>query len=151
MLRKIQESDLAALTAYIADYKTEQGPTSTEADKASIAKELARCVGSQEHEVFLSLSDDSTILGFILVHWCPFPLWKGLEAYISDLVVGAKARGLGIGGKLIDFVEAEARRKGCVRLMLNNPKDYESYKREFYKKRGYEERTNFANFIKRLD
>ena len=36
-------------------------------------------------------------------------------------------------------------------MMLNNPKEYESYKRAFYNKMGFVERTNYANFVKILE
>jgi GNAT superfamily N-acetyltransferase len=49
---------------------------------------------------------------------------------------------------LLEVIEAEAKERGCSRLMLLNLRQRESYRREFYKKHGWEERPGVANFIR---
>ena len=65
-------------------------------------------------------------------------------------MVGETHRGLGIGTELMRAVEREARKRGCCRIMLNNPHKSEAYKRGFYIKLGFNERTDFANYVKPL-
>ncbi len=56
-------------------------------------------------------------------------------------------RGKSTGQKLINELSSIADSKGAVRLMLNNEKNSESYKRSFYKKQDFTEWENFANFV----
>jgi GNAT superfamily N-acetyltransferase len=76
---------------------------------------------------------------------------SGPEGYVSELFVSASARGQGIGRELLKVIESEARVRGCQRLSLTNLRDRESYKRQFYLKAGWHERSEAANFIYVLD
>jgi GNAT superfamily N-acetyltransferase len=69
------------------------------------------------------------------------------EGYVSELFVAESARGAGLGTKLLEAVKDLAIGRGCSRLMLVNRKTRESYKRGFYRKLGWEERQEFANFV----
>ena len=69
------------------------------------------------------------------------------EGYISELFVRKSARGQGIGTRLLAAVEDEAATRGCSRLRLLNLRNRESYQRGFYRKRGWEEWQDAANFI----
>lgn len=48
-----------------------------------------------------------------------FLAW-GRVLYVDDLVTAAKARGRGHGGLLMDWLLAEARRRGCAELHLDS-------------------------------
>jgi GNAT superfamily N-acetyltransferase len=74
----------------------------------------------------------------------------GPEGYVSDLFVTESTRGAGIGTGLLAAVEDMAVSRGCSRLMLVNRKTRESYQRGFYRKLGWEEREEFANFVRHL-
>jgi len=146
MIRKATLGDLPHLTALVCNHLADD---STDI-KDHVSSEFRACIGHKERTVYVAMDDRDECLGYILVHWIPFPLIKGHEGYISDLVVEEKHRGRGLGSDLMSAVEAEARQRRCCRLMLNNPKKAESYKRAFYKKRGFEEREHFSNFVKML-
>lgn len=47
-------------------------------------------------------------------------LFAGRFCYVDDLVTDADSRSLGQGGALFDWLVAEARRVGCVRLELDS-------------------------------
>jgi len=47
-------------------------------------------------------------------------LYTGRHYYVDDLVTDAAARSLGYGGALFDWLVAEARGEGCVRLELDS-------------------------------
>jgi GNAT superfamily N-acetyltransferase len=82
-----------------------------------------------------------------MIHWLPYLILPAPEGFISELFVHPRARGLGAGRKLLEAATTEARARGCARLGLVNFRTEESYRRDFYKKHGWTERPEAANFI----
>ncbi len=115
-----------------------------------VAAQLARCMTDDSHAVYVAEDEAGTLTGYASVHWLPYLIHTGPEGYVSELFVGAAYHGQGIGSALLDAVTAEARQRGCSRLSLLNMRGRESYRREFYKKRGWEERPDAANFVLKL-
>jgi GNAT superfamily N-acetyltransferase len=115
-----------------------------------IQNHLALCLGDDSHSVYLAEGQGGALLAYAAVHWLPYLILKGPEGFISELFVESAARGRGIGARLLEVVEAEARRRGCARLSLINMRNRESYQRGFYAKLGWEERPDAANFINLL-
>jgi GNAT superfamily N-acetyltransferase len=93
---------------------------------------------------------ERTIIGYAAVHWVPLLFLAGGEAYVTELFVHPSHSGHGVGSTLLDTIVTEAKRRGCARVSLMNGRDVESYRREFYKKRGWIERSWMANFILRI-
>jgi GNAT superfamily N-acetyltransferase len=112
-----------------------------------VARHLAMCDADDSHSVFVAQNPAGEILGYGAVHWLPYLILAGPEGYVSELFVHESHRGQGIGSKLLEVMEAEARRRGCSRLMLINLRKRESYQRRFYHKQGWEEREGVANFV----
>jgi len=146
-IRRANKSDCSAIAELIADFRLEEQGLAV--DRAPILSTLLTAVSQPACDVFVAESDEA-VVGFVVIHWVPFPMVAGTEGYISDLIVTAELRGAGIGRRLVDAVEAEARSRGCVRLMLNNRIDAKSFQRGFYPKIGYRHREEFANFVKAL-
>ena len=115
-----------------------------------IANELKLCQADDSHAVLVARVAGETVLGYVSVHWVPYLLHTGPDGYISELFIRDSARGQGIGSHLLETVEAEARRRGCTRLMLLNIRQRESYQRGFYSKHGWEERPQAATIMKIL-
>ncbi len=90
------------------------------------------------------------VLGFISTHWNDYLFLRGQEGLISELFVHPDATGQRIGQRLLHAIEEIAGSRGCSRLQLNNGKTWTSYKRRFYAKQGFRERTESANFMKNL-
>jgi len=111
---------------------------------------LADYHGNDRQMIFVAEHHDGSIVAYISVSWVPFFLLQGTEAYVSELTVTASVRGCGVGSRLINHVEKEARKRGCVRMMLNNVRATECYERGFYAKRGFTERVGVGNFVKDL-
>jgi GNAT superfamily N-acetyltransferase len=81
----------------------------------------------------------------------PYLFHAGPDGYISELFIKDTARGNGFGTALLEAIKAEAERRGCQRLFLLNIRTRESYQRHFYAGCGWEEWTDAAVFLYRLD
>ena len=125
----------------------EESPAETE---RRLAEHLRLCLSDESHTVLVTESPEGAILGYVAVHWLPYLMLAGPEGYVSELFVSESARGAGLGTRLLEAVEAMAVSRGCSRLMLVNCKTRESYQRGFYRKLGWEEREEFANFVLHL-
>ncbi len=118
-----------------------------ESTRVNVLSELNRCLADDSHSVSVAETDTGAVIGYVSVHWLPYLMHPGPEGYLSELFIHESARGQGVGSKLLDVVVQEAKARGCYRLMLINMKARESYQREFYKKQGWEERPDAANFV----
>jgi GNAT superfamily N-acetyltransferase len=148
-IRRAEDGDCPAIAALVRELARDDARAAPE--PAAIERALRACLASEAHAVLVAERDrDAAILGYLAVHWIPFPMLPGEEAYVSDLVVARDARGAGAGGLLLAAAEAEARARGAVRMMLNNRIAAESFRRGFYVKRGYRRRDDFASLVKRL-
>jgi len=125
----------------------EESPAETE---RRLAEHLRLCLSDESHTVLVTESPEGAILGYVAVHWLPYLMLAGPEGYVSELFVSESARGAGLGTKLLEAVKDMAISRGCSRLMLVNRKTRESYQRGFYRKLGWEEREEFANFVLNL-
>ncbi len=116
-----------------------------------VARHLALCLADDSHTLFVAEMPTGELAGYIAVHWLPYLILAGPEGYVSELFLRESARGRGIGARLLEAAEQDARQRGCFRLMLLNMRQRESYLREFYTKHGWEERPQAANFVRYLD
>lgn len=115
-----------------------------------VREHLRLCLADDSHTVWLAQEMGGEVVGYLAIHWLPYFILAGPEGFISELFVDKAARSQGVGRLLLKKAEEEGRRRGCYRLMLNNHRSRESYRREFYKKQGWEERETTANFVKLL-
>jgi GNAT superfamily N-acetyltransferase len=148
-IRQIEEKDIDDVLEMIIAYRKEQGKQISGVEKEKIKHQLETVVREKSDTTYVCIIQDQ-IAGYMNMHLCPFPMLGGLELYISDLLVKQEFRGKGMGREFLRIAEKRAQKHGCVRLMLNNAKDAVSYKRSFYGKSGFTERTHFANFVKTL-
>jgi GNAT superfamily N-acetyltransferase len=122
-------------------------PASTQ---ARVLRHLDLCLADDSHTVLVATDPCQAIVGYAGVHWLPYLFLTGPEGYLSELFVAESHRGQGIGSALLGAVVSEARRRGCARLMLEAVKTRESYRRGFYRKQGWVEREDMANFVYEL-
>ena len=146
-IRPYATTDSEAIVNLIAEYRAEDHVRLV--DRSVIAAALHVFTSSAQDRIFVA-DIAGEVVGYVAIHWVPFPMIQGWEAYISDLLVSQSARGAGIGRRLLETVESEARERGCARLMLNNSRTAPSFMRRFYPKHGFRERDEFANFVKSL-
>ena len=75
-------------------------------------------------------------VGVIAVHVCPFFEREGAWGRIATLVVADRARGQGVGGRLVEAAESFAVGNGCVRMEVTSS-DRRVDAHRFYERRGY--------------
>ena len=148
-IRKMTQADTPAIDAILRDvgHFPYFQKTPFEETIRTITTHLTMCLADNSHSMFVAENDDGVVVGYTAVHWIPYLLLKGPDGYVSELFVAASERGKGIGAQLLEVVKAEGRQRGCSRLSLLNLRERESYQRGFYKKQGWTERENMANFV----
>lgn len=152
MIRRATGEDAGALAALqrsmdLFEIVRHETPVATE---ERVARQLGRCLRDDSHAVFVAVGEPDGVVGYAAVHWLPYLIHAEPEGYLSELFVDQRARGRGVGTRLLEAVEAEARARGCARLQLVNLRDRESYRRGFYAKHGWDEGPERASFVKRL-
>lgn len=105
---------------------------------AEIEKKLAR-----DPDLFIVAESEGAIVGSVIGGF------DGRRGLIYHLAVAASFRGLGIGSRLMDEVEARLRSKGCLKCYLlvtaDNP-EVEAY----YQQRGWQPMDTIHLFGKEL-
>jgi GNAT superfamily N-acetyltransferase len=151
-IRKAQPQDAPTLAEVVRDigWFAHVNAEPPDATRERVAHHLALCLGDDSHTIYVAENADGEALGYVAVHWLPYLILAGPEGYISELFIKGAARGQGVGSQLLAAAEAEARQRGCLRLMLINMRQRESYQREFYKKQGWDERPEAVNFVRFL-
>lgn len=112
-----------------------------------IEKSIQSCRDDIGCSIFVVADGGENILAYAVIQWHTTLFLPGNEGYISELSVRAGKRGRGIGGMLLDKLIEEGKNRNCARMSLINSRFRDSYKREFYSKRGWYEREVAANFI----
>lgn len=152
VIRPAGKADLSAIAALWRDlgwmkWIGQKDPAQVE---RVMAQRLAEDQADDSHLVLVAEDGDGQMLAYTAMHFLPYFMMPGPEAYVSELFVTAAARGRGVGQLLLEHLETLARERGCCRLMLFTGRDRESYMREFYKKQGWQERPVIANFVRNL-
>lgn len=148
-IRDAEPSDAAGIAEIvhsIGDLDSTNGiPIGATTEK--IRENLHQVAGSPASVVLVAESEAGELLGYCAAHWVPLLFLPGGEAYVTELFVRERESGKGIGSQLLDEVVALATRQGCSRISLLNGRLGQSYRRQFYAKRGWVERSEMANFI----
>lgn len=116
------------------------------AKSASIRSRLERLLIVGDRVVVADLDDN--VVGLAQLHVSPTIEHEQPAAKLSALVVDESHRGKGIGRALVEAVEAEARARLCVLLLLTTSARREDA-HEFYRRVGMEETGK--RFTKVLD
>ena len=149
IIRRMQSQDIGAIANILRkiEWFVQINNESEEKTYQRVFKNLELCNKDNSHSVYVALSKYEEICGYISVHWNPYLFLPGPEGYVSELFVHPKYQGRGIGTSLLEKVKQEASERGCYRLTLINNRIRESYEKGFYKKNGWEERAQMANFV----
>ena len=92
-------------------------------------------------EYWIALTETDEVAGFVGLHMIEED--KNDSLWVSCFGVREKFRRFGLGGRLIDFVIQEARKKEAKNLRLyTTTHDLEKAAQVFYEKKGFKEMTN---------
>jgi GNAT superfamily N-acetyltransferase len=151
-IRPAEESDAPALAGLVGEFEIYFfGSMNPKADIiARVRQRLDTILGSDMYFMLVAFDETGTLCGYAAVDVLPSLVLPGPEAYLAELIVAERWRGTGVGSVLLDAAESEAKKRGCCRLMLITHRERESYEREFYKKKGWTERPEIANFVRIL-
>jgi GNAT superfamily N-acetyltransferase len=84
------------------------------------------------------------LLGVIAVHVCPFFEHDGAWGRITALVVSDRARGRGVGSRLVAAAESFATSHGCLRMEVTSG-DRRLGAHRFYQRRGYTDQAGTSS------
>lgn len=87
----------------------------------------------------LVADEDGGLLGLLAWSLKPMLHLSGPVFCVDELVVAGRARGRGVGRRLLSAALALARRRRALRAELLTSRLRESYRRGFYRKRGFVE------------
>lgn len=92
-LRAAQATDVDGIRRLVTALVNERGGTS---DAEAVAAAAMECIEQPGHEIIVASAGEE-VVAFVAVHWVPFPMLGGREAYVSDLLVSAEWRGARVG------------------------------------------------------
>ncbi len=103
--------------------------------------ELLAILRDESKPVYVAVDDADAVLGYAFCQWRKTPD-TGLfvpfgSLYIDDLCVDAPARGQHVGQALVEYVKAEAKKRGCYEITLNVWEGNNSARR-FYEAMGFQ-------------
>lgn len=84
-----------------------------------------------------AVTDDGTVVGFVMANWDPEELEPAFRAGIWRLNVASSARGRGVGRFAVEAVAAEARRRGVERITVLWDARHPASPEQFYLRCGF--------------
>lgn len=131
-IRSAQKSDMQGVLNLIMELAHfEKEPEAVEIGLSDLQKDG---FGSQPKFHCFIAEEHAEIVGIALVYM-RYSTWKGPALHLEDLIVTEKARGKGVGTKLLDEVVTYAKRLGVRRLGWE-VLDWNTPAIEFYKSKG---------------
>jgi GNAT superfamily N-acetyltransferase len=100
------------------------------------ARGLAAIINGSEVGDIVVARRSGEIIGMVNLLYTVSTALGERVALLEDMVVSPKARGLGLGSKLIDYSVEFAKEKGCKRITLLTDHDNEGAHR-FYERHGF--------------
>jgi len=143
-LREIEERDSEKFIKLLIEQFEQEG-NNREILQRQLEARILKCINSKELTILIALGQDH-IKGYLIIHWIQ-ELWAdNPEALISSLYIALHSRNIGIGKALLEEAIQKARNNNCSRLWLENNRNNPIYSKQFYKKRGWNERLDLAIF-----
>jgi len=150
-IRKFKKKDVESIIPIIKQYREHHHKIVVEESLIASTRDVLMSMLEHKDSFVFVAENDELVVGYMVIHFCPFPLFGSNEMYITDLVVLPDYRSKGVGKALVAKAIETGRAMKCKRLMVNNNKAAESYIRSFYRKNSFDERTGFANFVFHLE
>lgn len=142
-IRPATRADVPAITVLLHELGY---PSNTE---AQVAERLTRWL-AQEDLLVLVAAHGREVLGVIALAVVPYFERPGFWGRVVALVVDSRARGLGIGRRLLTACEHVARTRNCVRMEISSARR-RTGAHAFYHSAGYVDHCDeSARFLKDL-
>lgn len=129
VLREATVADAAAVAPLL-------GELGYPATGAEVSPRMLRMLARDDQKILIAENSDGT-LGVLALHVFPTLTYDHDLALIMALVITEKARGLGVGRKLVDRAETVARALGASRLMVTTH-NRRTDAHAFYERLGFE-------------
>ena len=151
-IRLMLESDAEQVARILreTDWFDHMAEEASHETASRIRAQVEMWLANDSHTVYVAENASGQVVGYASTHWLPSLFLPGSQGYVSELFVANAYRGKRIGARLLEAVASEGSRRNCWRLMLTTNRNRESYRREFYAKRGWIERDTIANFVLKL-
>ncbi|MGZ6298521.1 MAG: GNAT family N-acetyltransferase [Parachlamydiaceae bacterium] len=142
-LKKIEEGDCEKFIELLIEQLKKEGNTIK--IKNQLRARILKCITSKESTILVAIEQDQ-VKGYLIIHWLHELREDAPEALISGFYVASHARNTGIGTALLETAVQWAKNHHCSRLWLENNRHNPIYSKQFYKKRGWNERLDLAIF-----
>jgi GNAT superfamily N-acetyltransferase len=90
-------------------------------DWPSAVSQYRKIIGEEAKGAILVAEEGGVLLGVITLSYPEAIRCRGVYASIEEFVVSEKARGKGIGGRLLEAAIGEATARGCDEIDVNRP------------------------------
>lgn len=131
-VRRAHERDADAVVDLVAEYCAADGHAF---DEPTVRRGLRPLLADDRHGVvWLAIDELDRPSGYAVVTWGWSLEIGGLDVVLDELYV--RDRGLGIGSRLIERLEADCRSRGVLRIFLETEEPNEGARR-LYRRHGY--------------
>jgi GNAT superfamily N-acetyltransferase len=128
------EADIPALSALLSMLFAQEAEFSP--DPAAQCKGLASIIAHPELGAVLLVREGAEVLAMVSLLFTVSTALGERVAMLEDMVVSSKARGAGVGARLLGHALSFARDQGCKRITLLTDRDNLAAQR-FYAKQGF--------------
>lgn len=116
-VRPVTAEDFRAVCGLLAELgRPAVGDRTSDACRTAFMADL----GDAGADHLIALDDRGAAIGFVSLHYRRRLNQPTLEAWVPDLIVNERARGVGAGRALLAEAERRARERGCHRLALES-------------------------------
>jgi GNAT superfamily N-acetyltransferase len=105
----------------IIDLLKQFPPEEISLDWKDAASTFHQVIKNPELGSILVAEENGEILGVISISYPTAVRCGGIYSCIEEFIVSEKARGKGIGGKLVEAIISAATARGCYEIQINNP------------------------------
>ncbi|MFT3708246.1 MAG: GNAT family N-acetyltransferase [Archangium sp.] len=114
-LRTAQLTDVSQLTEWMTEFNALEGIAF---DPARVKPALEQLLSDGKLGRVFVLETDAVAAGYAVITWGFDLEWAGRDAYLTELFLRAEVRRQGVGLRVMELLEAEARRNDARALHL---------------------------------